>query len=222
MGHGRINFDKQYYKRFFDKYSKSELDKLVNWAFGWVRFLDRYLDMKTGNGKTVLELGSSLGYFSKVFKDRGFDVTGSDISSFIVKKANHLQKDIKFIQLNIEKEIKLEKKYDFIVAFEVLEHLENPTKALINIKKLLNKNGVLIFSTPYPTKISLSDSTHINVHKPVWWINLSKKIGFLKARQIHATFVPFLYKISKYLSIGLPFRSNIPYVNSTVFLIFNK
>lgn len=222
MSHGNIGFDRKYYRRFFDKYTKSEFEKYVNWAFGWIKFLDRYLSLKNGNGKTLLELGSSLGYFSRIFKDRGFDITGSDISSFIVKKANNLQKDIKFIKLNIEREVKLEKKYDYIVAFEVLEHLKNPLKALINIKKLLKKDGILVFSTPFPTKRSLSDPTHVNVHKPSWWINAGKIAGFVKTDFKYATFIPFLYRISKYLSIGFPFKSNISYVNSTVFLIFKK
>lgn len=222
MSHGNIGFDRKYYRRFFDKYTKSEFEKYVNWAFGWIKFLDRYLDIKTGKGKTLLELGSSLGYFSRVFKDRGFSVTGSDISNFIVTKANTTQKDINFLTIDIEKDVKLEKKYDYIVAFEVLEHLKNPFKALKNIKKLLNKNGILIFSTPFPTKRSLSDPTHTNVHKPSWWINVGKKVGYSDIKVIHATFVPFLYRISKILSIGFPFKSDIPYINSTVFFIFKK
>lgn len=222
MGHGQQSFDKKYYKRFFDKYTKSEFDKYVNWSYGWLKFLDKYVDIKKGQSRTLLELGSSLGYFSRVFKDRGFDVTGSDISSYIVKKASIIQKDIKFFKLNIENKIKLNKKYDYIVAFEVLEHLKNPENALKNIKKLLNKNGTLIFSTPYPTRVALADPTHINVHKPLWWINTGKKVGFTKTQYTYSTFIPFLYRISKYLSIGFPFKSDIPYINSTVFLIFKK
>lgn len=222
MSHGNIGFDRKYYRRFFDKYSKSEFEKYVNWAFGWIKFLDRYLDIKNGKGKTLLELGSSLGYFSRVFKDRGFDTSGSDISGYIVKKASKVQKDIKFFKLDIEKEIKLHKKYDYVVAFEVLEHLKDPVKALKNIKKLLNKNGILIFSTPFPTKKSLSDPTHINVHKPQWWLDSGKLAGFSKLEFKYATFIPFLYRINRVLSIGFPFRSDIPYVNSTVFFIFKK
>ena len=98
--HGHEGFDKKYYRRFFDKYTKSEFDKYVNWAYGWIKFLDRYVDIKKGQGRTLLELGSSLGYFSRVFKDRGFRVSASDISSYIVKKAGSFQKDIKFFKLD--------------------------------------------------------------------------------------------------------------------------
>lgn len=221
MAHGKVDFDKKYYKRFFDKYSKSELEKFVNWADGWIRFLDRYLDLKNGKGKTMLELGASLGYFSRIFKDRGFDVSASDISSYIVGKAAKLQKDIKFFKFDVEKD-KTDKKYDFIVTFEVLEHLKNPEKSLKNIRSMLKKGGTFVFSTPFPTKRSLSDPTHINVHEASWWIKCGKKAGFSKTKVIYATFAPFLYRISKYLSVGFPVKTNLPYINSTCFLIFEK
>lgn len=222
--HGRANFDKEYYQRFFSKYSKSEFKKYVNWADGWVRFLDRYLDIKKGKGKKLLEIGSSLGYFARIFKDRGFNVSGSDISPYILKKVRILQKDIKFLEIDIEKTSDIEKKFDFdyVVAFEVLEHLRNPGKALLNIRKLLKQNGILIFSTPFPSQRSLSDPTHINVHEPSWWLNIGIKSGYRQRRVVYATFVPFLYRISKYLSWGFPIKMDIPYVNSTAFYIFTK
>ncbi len=222
MSHGKVSFDKKYYRRFFDKYSKEEFEKYVNWADGWVRFLDRYLAIKDGRGRTLHELGASLGYFSRVFKNRGFDVSASDISSYIVKKGGLIQKDIKFFKLNIENELSYNKKYDYVVAFEVLEHLKNPRKALRNIGKMLQKNGTLIFSTPFPTKRSLADPTHINVHEASWWLKLGRQTGFNKTKAVYATFIPFLYRFSKYLSIGFPFKSDMPYVNSTCFLIFKK
>lgn len=222
MSHGDAGFDKKYYRRFFDKYSKNEFDRYVNWSYGWLRFLDKYVDIKKGKNRTLHELGTSLGYFSRVFKDRGFDVSASDISSYIVKKAGIIQKDIKFFKLNIEKKLTIKKKFDFVVAFEVLEHLNDPENALIKIKKMLNNNGTLIFSTPFPTKRSLGDPTHINVHEEKWWIKMGKKAGYKNCKMVHATFVPFLYKYGSMFSFGLPIKTNIPYINSTVFFIFKK
>ena len=108
----------------------------------------------------------------------------------------------------------------FVVAFEVLEHLKDPKNALINIKKMLTKNGTLIFSTPFPTKRSLGDPTHINVHEEKWWLKVGKMAGYKDCKMVHATFVPFFYKYSSMFSFGLPVKTNIPYINSTVFFIF--
>lgn len=222
MKHGNERFDRKYYKRFFDKYTKREFGKYVNWADGWIRFLDRYLDIKNGKSKTLLEIGASIGYFSRVFKDRGFNVYGSDISSYIVKKAGSIQKDIHFFKLDIGKDIKKDKKFDYIVAFEVLEHLEDPKKALKNIFKMLKDNGTLVFSTPFLNKRSLSDPTHINVHDKFWWLDKGKKAGFEKQKVVYATFIPFLYRISSIFSWGFRLKTNIPFVNSTAFYIFEK
>jgi 2-polyprenyl-3-methyl-5-hydroxy-6-metoxy-1,4-benzoquinol methylase len=221
MTHGQKAFDKRYYRRFFDKYSKREFEKYVNWAFGWVRFLDRYLDIKIGEGKTLHELGSSLGYFSRVFKDRGFDVSGSDISSYIVKKAGLLQRDIEFFRLDVENNF-AKKKYDYIIAFEVVEHLKNTEKAFKNIYKMLKPNGYFILSTPFPSVRAYADPTHVNIHRSSWWTKLGRRVGFRKTKVIYATFVPFLYRISRYLSVGFPFKSDIPYVNSTTFILLRR
>ena len=220
--HGQASFDKNYYQRFFYKYSKSEFMKYVNWADGWVRFLDNYLDIRVGNKRKVLELGASLGYFSKVFKDRGFDVWATDISPYIIKKAKVLQRGINFSTVDVEKGIKIPERFDYIIAFEVLEHLKKPDLAFKNIKAKLKTGGTLVFSTPFPTKRSLADPTHINIHKEEWWLRLGKKTGFRSLKMIHATFIPFLYRFSSRFSFGFPLKTDIPFANSTVFFLFKK
>ncbi len=192
------------------------------WAEGWLRFLDNYLDIRNGRGRKVLELGASLGYFSKVFKNRGFDVWVSDISRYIIKKAKKFQTGVNYLVADVEKGIKTSNQFDYIVAFEVLEHLKNPGLGLKNIKAKLKKGGTLIFSTPFPTKRSIADPTHINVHGEKWWLESGKRAGFKKRRLIHATFVPYLYRISKIFSWGVPIKTDIPFVNSTCFFIFQK
>lgn len=222
MGHGNKRFDSQYYKRFFQKYSKEEFEMYCRWAQGWFRFLDNYLDLKKGNNRKALELGSSMGYFSKILKDRDFDVLSSDISDYIIKKAKTFQKDVKFLKIDVEKGIKTKENFDYIFAFEVLEHLKNPAKALINIRKKLKKSGILVFSTPFPSKRSLADPTHINVHEEDWWLNLGRKLGFSKRKLVYGTFIPFLYRFSSFFSWGFPLKLDVPYINSTCFYIFYK
>jgi len=222
MSHGEKEFDNKYYKRFFDKYSKKELEMYCRWADGWIRFLDSYLDIKEGQKRKVLELGASLGYFSKVFKDRGFRVWATDISSYIVKKAKKFQKGVSFSTLDVEKGIYIREQFDYIIAFEVLEHLKSPARALKNIKAKLKKGGTVIFSTPFPTKRSLADPTHINVHRESWWMKLGKETGFKNLKMVHATFIPFLYRVSSIFSFGFPVKTDIPFVNCTVFFLFQK
>lgn len=222
MKHGQLKFDRVYYRRFFDKYTRSESEMYDNWAYGWVKFLDSYLNFAKSKGKDVLELGASLGYFSSVLSKLGFNVLVSDISSYIIKKAKKLHKGMKFTVIDVEKGIKVNKNFDYIFAFEVVEHLKSPEKAFSNVYKKLKKGGLFVVSTPFPTKRSLADPTHINVHEQKWWTKLGKKTGFKKSKVIYATFLPYFYKYSRLLSIGFPFKSDIPLVNCTMFIVFRK
>lgn len=49
---------------------------------------------------------------------------------------------------NYENEKCCSKKFQVIVLFEILEHIENPLKALLQIRNILEKNGKLIVSIP--------------------------------------------------------------------------
>lgn len=220
--HGTKSFDNQYYRRFFDQYTKKEFDIYYRWSLGWANFLNRYLPLANGNGKKVLEIGCSAGYFAKILHERGFNVIATDVSDYIIRKAKKLHKEILFQKLDVAKKINIKGKFDYIFAFEVLEHLEYPEKALRNVAQKLKKSGVFVFSTPFPTKRSLADPTHINVHDEEWWLRLGKKVGFKRTRLMHATFIPFLYRFSSIFSVGYSIKTNIPFVNSTAFFVFEK
>ena len=221
MQHGKEEFDKKYFGIFFKNYNQSELMFYYRWFKGWIDLLDQFLPLKKGEDKKVLEIGCAIGAFAKLLNERGFDVEAVDISEYIIKKAKKLQKEIKFKVLDIEKETP-KQKYNYIFAFEVLEHLEKPKKALMNMKNCLREGGILVFSTPLPTKQTLSDPMHINVHPPKYWINLANILGYKEYYFKHASFIPFLYRFSANFSKGFPFRINLPIINNTCFYFFKK
>jgi len=76
-------------------------------------------------------------------KNRNINVTYSNIKT----------KNKKFIKIDLQKKIKINKKFDFVIIFNVLEHLSKPETALKNIKYLLKKNGCIIGSTPFLFRI---------------------------------------------------------------------
>lgn len=47
----------------------------------------------------------------------------------------------------------IKKKYDTVIAAEIIEHLENPLQFLRNCRKLLKKGGFIIVSTPNATSL---------------------------------------------------------------------
>ncbi|MFA5770885.1 MAG: class I SAM-dependent methyltransferase [Patescibacteria group bacterium] len=222
MSHGNDDFDKKYYKQFFIQYDHKELAKYYNWFWGLYNFLGNYLPLHNQAGKKVLEIGGSMGAFAKVLKEKKFLVVSSDISSFIVNKAKKLQPDIKFTVIDIQKGIYVKGTFDYIFAFDVVEHLKNPQIAFKNILKKLKKGGVFVFSTPFPAPQFEADPTHINIHEPKWWLELAKNVGFKKLVFTYATYIPFLYRVSKYFSLVFPFKINLPFINSTCIFIFRR
>ncbi|MDO8638256.1 MAG: class I SAM-dependent methyltransferase [Candidatus Daviesbacteria bacterium] len=222
MQHGQQVFDEQYYGMFFERYSYKEMLPYYRFFLGWIRFLDKFLPLKKGKDKKVLEIGCGIGAFAKILNERGFKVNATDVSPFIVERARQIHPSINFELLDIEKDIKTNRKYDYIFAFEVVEHLRSPVKALKNIKKILNNKGILIFSTPFPTKEMLADPMHINVHPSQFWLSLGEKIGYKSVEVKYVSFIPFLYKLHSFFSIALPFRIDSYFINSTGIYIFKK
>ena len=54
-----------------------------------------------------------------------------------------------FLNIDLQKTISLNTKFDYIVIFNVLEHLLDPNLALKNLSTICKKNGKIIGSTPF-------------------------------------------------------------------------
>lgn len=220
--HGQRNFDKQYFGAYYKKYTHIELIKVYRWQKGWFRLMKQIYPLEDGRGKKALEIGCGLGGFSRMLSESGYDVDASDISSFIIEKAKKLQKNIKFTTENIEKKSEIRDKYNLIVALEVLEHLNKPEAAMLNLINRLKNRGVLIFSSPYPTKRTLSNPSHINVRSPQEWVKLGKKLGFKEMKFQYVSFLPFLYRYHSFFSRAIPVKSDLPIIVNTCFFFFEK
>lgn len=221
--HGDKKFDKDYFAVRYKKYDKKEFIRTYRSVRGWMNFIEKYFKIGSIKDKKVLEVGCALGGFAQVLYEKGASVTASDTSAFIIEKAKKLNPKIKFFVCDIEKNIKsTDNEFDIIFSLEVMEHLANPQKALRNLKRKLKPGGVLIFTTPYLTKRTTSDPTHISVKQPEAWIKLGQKLKFKNLKFKYATFVPFLYRFSSFLSIVLPIKTDLPIIGYTCFFYFRK
>lgn len=135
-------------------YFSSKINTLVN-------YFDRIaLDLKKkfNNQKdaSILEIGSNDGYLLSKLSDIGFKVLGIDPAKNIAKSI--LNKDIKIINTfftdSLAKKIsKKYKKFDAIVSFNTLAHIENMHSVMKGIKLLLKKDGFLQFGVHYLSKL---------------------------------------------------------------------
>lgn len=225
--HNKQIFQKDYFTSHYfsttGNFGISELKRNKNWFYGWFRSLQDDFDFLQGNRRKALEIGCAIGAASAILAERGFDVTATDISPYVIKKVQKLLPHLKSKELDIEDIVSIKNTYDLIFAFEVIEHLENPKKAIENMYKMLKPGGTVILSTPYPYQFALySDKTHINIRYPFEWVYVLREIGFSRIQYRHKTFIPFFYRLSKYFHIIFPFGVGNPYLNTPVFIIGQK
>lgn len=112
--------------------------------------LIRTLKKCNSAGKSILEIGYGAGDMLVTCSRMGMNVHGYDYSdkarvfAEYWLQANHIDECILY---NSKEEID-NNKFDFVMACEVLEHVETDIEQLSEWKKLLNDNGRLLISVP--------------------------------------------------------------------------
>jgi 2-polyprenyl-3-methyl-5-hydroxy-6-metoxy-1,4-benzoquinol methylase len=95
-----------------------------------------------------LEIGCGTGDFIKHLRnDTKLEITGSEVYLKGLVYAKKNQPDVEFIQFDVTKG-QIGREFDMIVAFDVIEHIDNDMAALSNINRMLGSNGVAIISVP--------------------------------------------------------------------------
>ncbi|MCL5023585.1 MAG: methyltransferase domain-containing protein [Nitrospirae bacterium] len=114
--------------------------------------LARYLfAARCVKGKRVLDFGCGAGYGAEVLRKAGASkVTGIDISPEAVAyaRSNYAGNGIEFVIGDCRNAPFPARGFDVVVSFEVLEHIEDQTSYLSEVRRLLTPEGIFIVSTP--------------------------------------------------------------------------
>ncbi len=127
-----------------------------------------------GQGKRVLDIGCRDGALTRFFAE-GNQVLGVDIDQQSLSEAAKLGIETRIVDLNGEWQELGERRFDVVVAGEVLEHLYYPGKVAGRVAERLNPGGKFIGSVPNAFSLKnrlryltgtkrhtpLSDPTHI-------------------------------------------------------------
>lgn len=99
----------------------------------------------------ILDLGCGNGSFSNLIAQQGYEVVGVEESESGVKVAQLNFPNCRFIQASISAlpYAELENSFDIVFSSEVIEHLLYPRELLIDAKRCLKPDGILIITTPY-------------------------------------------------------------------------
>lgn len=103
---------------------------------------------KYGLDADILELGSGAGHTLKLLEDLGFkNFNGVDIDNYLTYP--ELNNRLLICDLNQSKIPVEDASQDVVMAFEIIEHLENPFRFEREIARVLKPGGILFLSTPY-------------------------------------------------------------------------
>jgi len=129
-----------------------------------------------GIGKKVMDIGCRDGVLTKSFVE-GNEVLGLDIDNQALSEIkSSLGIEVMNIDLNGEWQELGDRKFDVVVAGEVLEHLYYPEEVITKVKSHLKEGGLFLGSVPNAFSLKnrlryllgnkrytpLSDPTHIN------------------------------------------------------------
>ena len=100
-----------------------------------------------GQGRRLLDVGAADGLLSRQLTERGWRVTAIEGDPALAQAgARHCER---MITLNLDREIPLgEGPFDVIVYGDVLEHLVDPLRVLVELDRSLGPGGFVIISVP--------------------------------------------------------------------------
>ncbi|SPD75014.1 hypothetical protein PITCH_A400049 [uncultured Desulfobacterium sp.] len=105
------------------------------------------------DGKRILELGCGTGWLSVIFCKLGATVVGIDISRELVKIAkkrsyiNRVESQTDFEVMSVHKLLFPAESFDLVYGLSLLHHVDI-TKCIPEVKRVLKKGGMSVFSEP--------------------------------------------------------------------------
>jgi 2-polyprenyl-3-methyl-5-hydroxy-6-metoxy-1,4-benzoquinol methylase len=137
------------------------------------------------DGGRLLEIGCGQGGFLRLAESH-FDVTGVDVSHQAVKALRpHFGERVS--TLNIEQRPLTLSGFQVVAAFNILEHLRQPEKAVRKLAAALEPGGVLVGSVPNNSGAAgrvvtqlgnFFDRTHVSTFTPPTWRRIFEHAGF--------------------------------------------
>ncbi|OGW39029.1 MAG: hypothetical protein A2Y97_02330 [Nitrospirae bacterium RBG_13_39_12] len=183
----------------------------------WLDHVSRYrFAANYVKNKKVLDIACGSGYGSKILIENGaISVTGMDISQDTIDyaKNRYVADGLDFIQGDILHVGFPDNFFDIVISFETIEHLKNYRKAILEIRRVLKEDGLLIISSPNRRLTSPGKSINEPPNNEHHFIEFSKEeftsllseyyeiMGLYGQRPINKVFlIPYLKRVlRKYL-----------------------
>lgn len=107
----------------------------------FLKLLKRYLS----HNQRILDAGCGTGLFARFLPPGSYAV---DINPRNIVKAKAVIKEINFYEADLEKLPFDDHFFDLIIITEVIEHFPNPQKTLLELKRVLKSDGLILGTVP--------------------------------------------------------------------------
>jgi len=94
----------------------------------------------------LLDVGCATGQWLKAMSERGWETYGIELSKFASKYARD-KLGLQVATGNLREQQLVEESFDVVTMWDTFEHLVNPMLELIEVHRILKKNGLVIIGT---------------------------------------------------------------------------
>ena len=161
-------------------------------------------------GARFLEVGSGMGHLTGQLEDT-FETFGCDLNHWAVKQSKAVVNKSNLQTASAQELPYQDGVFNVVIIKHIVEHLPDPQKAIREIGRVTEKDGILILATPNldsmlkPWKgerwIGYQDPTHISLKRPAEWLAYIEEAGFKIERAFADGFwdVPYIRYVPKQL-----------------------
>jgi len=138
-------------------------------------------------GARLLEVGSGMGHLVDQLS-AAFEAYGMDLNHWAVKQSKALSDQVLFQTASAQELPYKNGAFNVVIIKHIAEHLPDPAKAIREIGRVTEKNGILILAVPNldsllkPWKgdkwIGYQDPTHISLKEPREWLQIIQSAGY--------------------------------------------
>jgi len=174
-----IPSEQELFEYYLDRQSKQAHARrrrrsVSHWASYWI--LSQLVQWMSPRGSVIrtLELGCGEGLFLEIVQDNPrIHATGLDLCEKSVEKAQHKVLDAQHSDL--ESKRYPDGTFDFVFAFHLLEHVQNPERLVLEIQRILKPGGFLILALPSISHLSARLAgrrwRHIRPPEHLWYFS---------------------------------------------------
>ncbi len=102
--------------------------------------------------RRLLDIGCGYGFFLQEMKSRGWHVEGIEVSR-VGRQYTREKWDVRVYSEPLQQLDLCENAYDVITLFYVLEHVVDPLGLLLQVRRVLKPNGLVLVRWPHSTPI---------------------------------------------------------------------